>query len=270
MQLRNLLSCLLIGVAFVFVIVPPVRAQTTSVTVLSSPASVVISSDGTADFDTTIQVTYAGVIQQTNKVEILVAALVSLPSGLSPEGTAAANPSVCLPPAVSGPILKPGFTDCAIASVGSGTETVSFHAIIPNAAPQQYHFEVLAGLEAVTPQKNTLVEGSDSYAYFYVSMVNGATTNAMLSQTQSQPTAIQSTDNTWQLVLVLAVIVAVVLGAAFFYTRRKEQPKNLVTKAEMVDTKTEKTVPNKAFCINCGNELPADWKFCRRCGTEQP
>ena len=39
MQLRKLLSCLLIGVVFVLVIVPSVHAQTTSVTVLSSPSS---------------------------------------------------------------------------------------------------------------------------------------------------------------------------------------------------------------------------------------
>jgi ribosomal protein L40E len=268
MQLRNLLSCLLIGIAFVL-IVPSVHAQTTSVTVLSSPSSVLIGLDGTADFDTTVQVTYAGAVQQTNQFEILVVALVSLPGGLSLQGTGSANPTPCLPPSVVGPILKPGFTDCAILPFGSGMETVSFHAVIPNAAPQQYHFEVLVGLSLVTSQKTTVVEGSDSYAYFYVSIVNGATTNAV-SQTQSQPTVVQSTDNTWQVVLALAVVAAVVIGAAFFYTRRRGHPKNLVTKIEKVDTKTEESVSHKAFCINCGKELPADWRFCRHCGTKQP
>ena len=176
MQLRNLLSCLLIGVMFVLVIVPSVHAQTTSVTVLSSPSSVVLRSDGTAQFEITTQVTYAGLLQQVNQYEILVVGLSSSGLNLSPNGTAASKPDPCLPSAVSGLILKPGVTDCAILLVqGSGTETVSFHATIYNAVPQQYHFEVLAGFIAVTAQKNTVMEGSSSYAYFNFSIRNQVT-----------------------------------------------------------------------------------------------
>jgi ribosomal protein L40E len=33
---------------------------------------------------------------------------------------------------------------------------------------------------------------------------------------------------------------------------------------------TEKSQQEMAFCIKCGKELPADWEFCRYCGTKQP
>jgi 3'-phosphoadenosine 5'-phosphosulfate sulfotransferase (PAPS reductase)/FAD synthetase len=80
-----------------------------------------------------------------------------------------------------------------------------------------------------------------------------------------QPTATQSTNNTTPL-LALAVIAAVVIGTAFLYSRRKEQPK--VTKAEKVDSKTKKA--GKNFCIECGKELTQESKFCNNCGAKQP
>jgi hypothetical protein len=84
-----------------------------------------------------------------------------------------------------------------------------------------------------------------------------------------QPTAIQSTNNnTPQLGLTIELIVAVVLGAVFLYSGRKEQPK--VKKAKKVDSKTEKVASGKNFCIECGQELSLGSKFCNNCGSKQP
>jgi len=108
----------------------------------------------------------------------------------------------------------------------------------------------------------------------------GATTSKTTTQTYTtsmpslqmpqppQSTGSQSTSNTLQLVLVIAVIAAAVLVFLFIRLKRGKKPK--ATKAEKVDSKTKKAASGKAFCVNCGKELPADWKFCRHCGTKQP
>lgn len=44
--------------------------------------------------------------------------------------------------------------------------------------------------------------------------------------------------------------------------------KQAATQKEAPPARTEAS--GKAFCINCGKELPPDWKFCRHCGTKQP
>jgi hypothetical protein len=313
MQLRKLLACLLIGV-FALVIVPSIHAQTTSVTVLSSPTSVVLNSNGTAQFDATIQARYAGLNLPTSKSEgpeLVYVILNYFGSNVPLNGTVASSPDPCQPSAIS--FMKAGVTGCAIFTTSSsGTETVSFHVIIYNAAPRRYHFEVGA-IVAVLPLTTTYVspkflESSISTSDFYVSVVNGATTTSTTSQTPyvssavtstppytpytysptsnaltatstpslqmpqpPQPTAIQSTNNT-QLVLALAVIAAIVLGGLFLYSRRKGQPK--VTQAEKVDIDatrlSTKTVEGKRFCIECGNELSPNLKFCDSCGTKQP
>lgn len=88
-----------------------------------------------------------------------------------------------------------------------------------------------------------------------------------ITPSQSYNTASQS-NHTSQLALALAVVAAVVIGAAFLYSRRKQQPK--ITKAEKVEPQTEKVMPPKNFCIECGSELRPNSKFCDNCGTKQP
>ncbi len=296
MQPRKLLSCLLIGVVLVLVtFVPSVHAQTTSIKVLSSPPSVVLSSDGSARFDAAVQVSYAGLPLQTvtsNQYELLLVGLTYYGTATAPNGTAASNPDPCQLSSLAGAKL---LTTCLILPYSSsGTDTVLFHAIIYNATPQRYHFQALAAFVALIPQTNTVMHGSDSYADFYVSVVNGATATATNNQTYAstsavtstpslqmpqppqpysqQPTAVQSTDDTPQLILALAITAAVVLAAVFLYSRRKGQ--TAVTKAEKVDIDaarlSTKTAEGKRFCIECGNELPPNLKFCDSCGTKQP
>lgn len=54
------------------------------------------------------------------------------------------------------------------------------------------------------------------------------------------------------------------------YIASKPTPKTTVPRKAETAPKKEKSQPEKAFCINCGKELPPDWKFCRHCGTKQP
>lgn len=96
--------------------------------------------------------------------------------------------------------------------------------------------------------------------------VTSATSSLHMPQ-PPQPRATQSTNYTTPL-LALAVIAAVVIGAAFLHTKRKGQPK--FTEAERIEPKTEKPTSSKSFCIECGNELPSKSKFCNNCGTRQP
>lgn len=50
-----------------------------------------------------------------------------------------------------------------------------------------------------------------------------------------------------------------------YVTSKPAAPRKAKTAA-----KTESSQQGKAFCVNCGKELPAEWKFCRHCGTKQP
>lgn len=85
--------------------------------------------------------------------------------------------------------------------------------------------------------------------------------------TQPSQSTSHVTDNILLVGLVIAVIV-VALAGLFIYSKRGKKSKE--SKGVKIDSTTKKAVSGKAFCINCGKELPADWKFCRHCGTKQP
>jgi hypothetical protein len=286
MQLGKLLSCLLIGFVFVLVIIPSAHAQITSVTIIiPTPPNIELTtekSNGTASFTAEVQVSYAGLLQQASRYEVLVVALSYFGLSVPPNGTTSSVPNVCLPsglnfvPSGQSFPLEKGVTVCTMLPFASSeTETVLFHGIINNAVPQHYHFNVLAGFVAITPQMTTITQGSTSTADFYVSVVNGATT-AITSQTPytySTPNGVPSTPSLQlleppqpiisSLALVGAVIAAIVL---LLDMRRTAQPE--VTEAENVDSTPKKS--GKNFCIECGSELPLGSKFCNNCGTKQP
>lgn len=84
-------------------------------------------------------------------------------------------------------------------------------------------------------------------------------------------------------VAYLVFLVAAGAGAVLFliWNRGRSsstEPKSKVVtkkqatipKEDASPTKSEVSTSGKVFCINCGKELPTDWKFCRHCGTKQP
>jgi membrane protease subunit (stomatin/prohibitin family) len=71
------------------------------------------------------------------------------------------------------------------------------------------------------------------------------------------------------LVAGVAVIVIVIAAVALFM-QSKRGKKAKTTGAEKGDLLTTNVVSAKAFCIECGKELPSDSKFCRECGAKQP
>jgi hypothetical protein len=79
------------------------------------------------------------------------------------------------------------------------------------------------------------------------------------------------------LVFLVAVGAGVVLFLIWNHGRSTEPKSEVTTKKRVTIPKEaappargEATRTGKVFCINCGKELPADWKFCRHCGTKQP
>ena len=315
MQLAKLLPCSLMGVMLVLAIVPSITAQTTtSVRIVAAPSQAPLQSDGTAQFDVTVQVTAVGIpkstVQQSGSgnYEILVVALAFAKDETAPTlnltGTVvAASPNFCLPAKITG--QKPGdeicylLPMCQIASCTTETDDVTFHATLNDAQVHQYHFEVMAIFFLQTPQSGNNLgapvggpQGSSwNSADFQVSVVNGpsqtqtvtsvsVTPYSWITYTSSTPnlqlpqppqTVSQSTNNTQQLVLALAVVAAVVIGAAFLYSRRKGQTVKIAEKVETaVAPSSLKTAEGKRFCIECGNELPPNLKFCDSCGTKQP
>lgn len=168
----------------------------------------------------------------------------------------------------------------------SGSENVEFGMHLTSA--RIYHFKLIVAFVEMNIYPPQPVPSTISVQLFDVTITpyNGATTNAYTSATypwltytssytpnfqMPQPPAIQSTNNTPQLLLAIAVIAAVVLAAVFLYSRRKGQT---VKTAEKVDTavapSSTMTAEGKRVCIECGNELPPNLKFCDNCGTKQP
>ncbi|MGD0422863.1 MAG: zinc ribbon domain-containing protein [Candidatus Bathyarchaeia archaeon] len=167
----------------------------------------------------------------------------------------------------------------------SGYESVVFAVIFTSA--RVYHLRAFAMMATTNGEgmPNTLshseftitvvsgAQESTTYTpYTYFSTPSAVTSTPSLQMPQPpQQMSTQSTNNTQQLVLALAAIAAVVIGAAFLYSRRKGRT---VKKAEKVETavapSSTKTAEGKRSCIECGNELPPNLKFCDSCGTKQP
>jgi ribosomal protein L40E len=66
---------------------------------------------------------------------------------------------------------------------------------------------------------------------------------------------------------VAIVVVLAIVGALVLWSRRRAQTR---PKATIAREGIRKEIAGKAFCINCGAELPATSKFCGKCGSAQP
>ena len=104
--------------------------ETISQTV-SSPANVVIGSDGSARFQVTVEVAYRNLKKGYDILEISLAHL-DLDAGLV-DGNVQSSPDPC---------NSPSATQIAACSINppnsSGNETVTFNVVIPNAKTQTY------------------------------------------------------------------------------------------------------------------------------------
>jgi hypothetical protein len=139
-------------------------------------------------------------------------------------------------------------------------------------------YNLRVSLQLYDPTTHKVIPSATTTQDFSITVVSAATTSqttqtyttstpALQMPQPPQPETTQSTNNTQQLVLALAVIAAVVIGAAFLYARRKGQTVKIADTA--VAPSSMKTAEGKRFCNECGNELPPNLKFCDSCGTEQ-
>jgi ribosomal protein L40E len=278
--LKRISWVLILIIAFSAITSPNVKAQTTSVTILNSPSQIGLGSDGTASFDVTAQVTFSS-LSFKNQVEGVVTFLSYFGQTLTPSGSATAAPLNCLAPQYATDFIKPGLADCILdpSPITSGTDTVTFHAILYNANTRTYHFEVAAFVLTISASGEKV--GSESWADFWVTLTSAqantrqpntqAYNQQQYTQAYTAPTYTQqrSAINIPAIVLwVVAAVALYVLVALFVSTRRGKQPR--ITEAKKVELKAEKATTSQKFCIECGNELPPKSKFCNNCGTEQP
>lgn len=73
--------------------------------------------------------------------------------------------------------------------------------------------------------------------------------------------------------LLLLIVIGAVLIAAIWVTKQPKKTKQLTLVSRSSIKKgavSKEDKAGKAFCVNCGKELPVDWKFCRHCGAKQP
>ena len=182
----------LILISALALVFPYVSAQTTSVTILSSPSQVQIEPDGTASFDVTAQVSFTGVAQglattQAAHWDIVSVVLGYYSSGNTPNslsGTTSSNPDECTQ--YYSPVSSVSGTSCVIvpacqftttAPTCSGTEDISFQVSLSGAESQQSHFEVsayIATLEPNQPDQMFNVVSPTASSDFYVNMVNNS------------------------------------------------------------------------------------------------
>jgi hypothetical protein len=259
MQLRKLLSCILIGMVLLLVIVPSAHAQTsTSITIVAPPSQAPLQSDGTAQFDVTAQVTITGlpkisapqVTSSNYDYYLLVVAMgyINEVSQTSPNtsigGSVSATPDSCLPPGVTG--LRPGYTVCIVmpacqftfvSGCPSISDELTFQATLTNVQAGQYSMRAIAFLVWQTPQAgNNLgvpVDGPQGSSWntadFYVEVANNpvqeyTTPTTPFASTESNSPPSSNSDN-FALIGIGLVAVIVVVGAIIVLNKRRTHQK---------------------------------------------
>lgn len=146
--------------------------------------------------------------------------------------------------------------------------------LIPNASSQQFttpsnlHVSPAANVDQVSVlSSSTSTSTSTSTVQLTVQLtltrtdILTAVTTLVIRLTQTQT---HTNYGDWIGAGITGLFGAIV--ALFALRRRKQQPQSRKEK----DSKTKKTVPSKAFCIECGKDLPLELKFYNNCGTKQP
>jgi len=286
-----------IGLLCLLVTAPFVRAQTTSVTILTAPSQAPLQSDGTAHFDATVRVTVMGIPYTTassGDFYLLIVALGLSSDMTSPNvsvgGSADSNPNECLPNSLTG--APSGYTDCFIlpfcqfASSCIETDDVTFHTILSNAIAQQYHFKAIAFLVYQTPQAGNKLgvpvitgpNGSSwSTADFYVDVANNpipqyttptyaayaassyATTP--YTTTSEAPSTLTVSPNVSLGVIAVTLAAILAIGAVIYYWPRRTE-----TAKGPADVEPVRPEPFT-------HEIPKitrDKQFCIECRTELP
>jgi hypothetical protein len=156
-------------------VIPNVGAQTTSVTIQSSPSHAILHSDGTAQVTVTAQVTYTGFTPPNFAAMSIPNVLIVVPyyygTVVHMNGTASSTPDPC-----NSLLEIPGARNYAICDMtpffSSGTDTVTFNLIVYNGQSQQYHMDLLSGIEFTSGGAYSNLSGSFSTADFYVTLIN--------------------------------------------------------------------------------------------------
>ena len=280
MQLRKLLFCLLIGVALASAPYAIVNGQYTST------ISGTVRCGGGCD---TVGLVYGEPINVAGRIVAVMTTALDPNTGAARPDLPVQNAQTSFDATANGRYelqgVEPGIFDLYVQA--TGYPNTLFASGVTVLANQNLSIDAY-----VAPQGYTVSIASSTTQ---VSLTYSSTPSAVISTPSlqmpqpPQQTATQSTNNTQQLVLALAFIAAVVIGAAFLYARRKQQPKVKKTKAKKVDSRREQLKPTKAeevdtpvaplstktaegkrLCIECGNELPPNLKFCDSCGAKQP
>ena len=143
---------------------------------------------------------------------------------------------------------------------------------------------------SLTPSTTYTYSATSNALTSYTPYTNPSTPSAITStsslQMPTQPSLSQGqnwfTLNNYVAYLVfLAVVGAVAIFMIWNHGRpsKRSRPslltdyvtsKPAAPRKKKTAAKTESSQQGKAFCVNCGKELPAEWKFCRHCGTKQP
>lgn len=105
----------------------------------------------------------------------------------------------------------------------------------------------------------------DTDTYYFILMNEGNFDTAISVKLWARTTVAPTEPLPSTLVILWAAVgIIVCLAVAFiFVTKRKEGSK--------ISTAPRTTsISGNVFCVNCGKELPAGWRFCRHCGAKQP
>jgi ribosomal protein L40E len=70
--------------------------------------------------------------------------------------------------------------------------------------------------------------------------------------------------------LALLAVAACVIGVLGFIIHRGNAAARATKSKTLIPTVPEQEARTEETCVNCGNKLPTDSKFCNKCGTQQP